>query len=370
MKHAVTRPLRLGDILHDKLADKSIPSDEHNSRLKQALATIEQHIKHAKSDDDLVAAINLLTPFPVPVQYDNRRLNLITALFCAASAITAVILLLIEVETDYLLAPSAAMIITLVTYAGMRLHRKTGLSKLSRKIEYLTGLFDYGLQHIAINSKGKAREYGNRFRAFQLGDYSREIRSLLRGSYDGTDHSFSYEYYHFHYVNQRIETYTTTDSKGNVRVRTRTVYDHFDRYGFIVPFKFAKQLRISEGRLGFFSPKWKSSSVSFNKNFNVETANEFEAAKFLTPKILVEIESAGAALRGLDMEFNSLGELCFSFDNSNTLASQNAGSLANPAAFAKHISGHNVRANLDAALAFIHTLLKYSDNNFEQKQGG
>jgi len=345
--------------------DTAVPSGTHNKRLKESLALIERRVDSAKNDDDLVQAINLLSDFPVPVQYDNNRLNKITAGVCAASALVAAGVYFGAGDLVYMAIAAGAFIIALIVYGAVRFRRKNSLNGLSDKIHYRTSLFDYGLEPVPFSGKNKARELGGRFKAFQMGNYSREIRELLRGSHEGAEHSFAYDHYHFHYVDQRTETYTTTDSKGNVRVRTRTVYDHYDRYGFIVPFKFARAMRISEGGLGFFQKGWKSSSVSFNKSFNVAADSEMEAAKFLTPKVIVEIESAGEALRGMDLEFNNRGELCFSFDDSNMIAANRAGGLEHPAAFAKKVAGHSTQANLDAALNFIHTLMKYSDNNFE-----
>ena len=346
--------------------ENTTPGGSHNKRLKESLALIEQRVDRAKSDDDLVNAINLLKPFPTPVTYDNSRLNLITGAICAASALTATILHFQITDPVYFALPFVAALIALVVYGTLRFRRKSSLTGLSDKIHYRTSLFDYGLKPVPFSGKSKARDLGGQFKAFQLGNYSREIRELLRGEYKGAEHSFSYDHYHFHYVNRRTETYTTTDSKGNVRVRTRTVYDHFDRYGFIVDFNYARSMRISEGGLGFFQKGWKSSSVSFNKHFNVAADSEMDVAKFLTPKVLVEIESAGQALRGMDLEFNNSGALCFSFDDSNMIAANRMGGLENPAAFAEQVAGHSTQANLDAALDFIHTLMKYSDNNFEQ----
>jgi hypothetical protein len=348
----------------DTAAPTKPAAGTHNDRLKAALAAIETRVDSAKGDDDLVAAIKLLSGFPAPIKYDNSRLNQITLGIVGASAIAAAILYFQALDPALMLWPAAAAVISLIVYGVIRMKRKGSLTKLSDRIYYRTSLFDYGLTPVNFSAKGEARKLGARFQAFRLGNYSREIRNLLRGKYTGAEHTYGYDHYHFHYVNRRTETYTTTDSKGNVRIRTRTVYDHFDRYGFIVAFKYARSLRISEGGLAFFKSGWKSASVSFNKHFNVAADSEMEAAKFLTPKVLLEIESAGQALRGMDLEFNSAGDLCFSFDDSNMIAANRAGGLEQPAAFADLVAGHTTQANLDAALDFIHTLMKYSDNNF------
>jgi len=301
--------------------------------------------------------------FPAPVAFDNSHLNRMTLIICLVSVVTAGLFYINGIHNPYAVLPAAVTAITLGIYIYRRLSRKSAFTSLSDRIHYQSVLHDYGLEETPV--RAKAQGLANRFQAFRLGNHSRELKKLLHGRYHGDEHEFTYDYYHFHYVNRRTETYTTTDSKGNVRVRTRTVYDHFDRFGFIVAFQFAKNLRISESGLSFFNKGWKSSSVSFNKNFNVRADSEMEAAKFLTPKLILEIEAAGKALTGLDMEFNSAGDLCFSFDDRNTLAKGRMHGLENPVDFEREIAGHSSQPKLDSALEFIHTLMKYSDNNFE-----
>ena len=336
----------------------------HNKELKQALADVASRTDSAQNDADLVAAINFLTPFPTPITYDNRRLNIGTAATATSSALAGAAMFYFGLPPVYSAIAAGIAVIALVVYAVMRTSRKSSLNSLSDRIHYQTCLNDYGLKHINVSPKGHARTLGTQFKAFLYGNHSREIETLLRGEYDGAEHSFRYDHYHFHYVNQRIETYTTTDSKGNVRTHTRVVYDHFHRYGFIVDFKYASALRIAEGGLGFFQSGWKTSSISFNENFNVQADSEMEAAKFLTPKIMVEIEDAGRNLGGMELEFSNSGGLCFSFSDSNTLAARRKNGLANPADFAAEIAGHSSQPKLDNALNFIQTLMKYSDNNF------
>lgn len=354
----------IGGHIIEQAQQQTATGTSHNTRLKSALADVEAKLATAQNDTDLVAAIELLKEFPAPVAFDNKRLNLITVGICAAAIITGLGTWQFGLAPILIPIAAASGIIALIAYGIIRFSRGHSMDNLSDRIHHKTVLHDYGLKPLNFDPKAKARSLGRRYRAFQLGNYSREMKSMLEGTYNGSEHTYEYQYFHFHYVNQRTETYTTTDSKGNVKVRTRTVYDHFDRYGFLLHFPFVRSMRISEKVLGWFSSGWKSSSTEFNKRFNVAAASEMDAAKFLKPKIVVELEAAAEALRNLDLEFTDSGDLCFSFDDANTLAAGRRHGIETPSAFAKEIAGHSTQPNLEAGLKFIHTLMKYSDNNF------
>jgi hypothetical protein len=342
----------------------------HNSKIKQALSLIERRALDANSDKDLVSAIELLAGFPEPVCFDNSRLNLICGGIGLITAVGALATYLTDSPQEVYFITGIIAVIVTAAYVGIRLNRRSNFSRLSDNIHYKSTLNDYGLSEISVSPKAKARELGARFKSFNMGNHLREIRRLLSGTFNGKEHSFQYQHFHFHYVIKRRETYTTTDSKGRTRIRTRTVYDRYNRYGFIVPFSFARNIHVSESALQLFSSGWKSSSVSFNKRFSVQAQNEMDAAKFLKPKVLIEIEAAGKALGDLSLEFTGAEELCFSFTNNNTIAPNRRNGLENPKAFAEEIKGHNEQPALDAALNFIHTLMKYSDSNFETRNRG
>lgn len=348
-------------------SDEQTPTitGSHNKRLKAALELIEQQVARAKSDNDLIDAVGLLDGFPAPVKFNNEALNKA----CLVAGLLTLLLAALAFNPMSELAPYAIMvaigvfIIAAVNYLWKR-HRKGSLTGLSDLIHAKSSLFDYGLTEQPYHPEHKTAELHRRFGSFRQGNHQNKIKRLISGTHKGAEHNFPFEYFHYHYVNMRVETYTTTDSEGRTQTRTRTVYDHFNRYGFILPFPYAKGLRVSESRLNFFKSGWKSSSLDFNKKFSVQADSDMVAAKFLTPKILSEISKAGAALGSMDLHFTAQGELCFSFDNSNTLSGHRRSGLKTPQAFKQEITEHNNLKALDEALEFLHRLMKYSDNNF------
>ncbi|MFC3052494.1 hypothetical protein [Kordiimonas pumila] len=358
-------PNSLGGNVNTVPNTSTIKAGTHNKRLKAALTALEQQAAAARSDIELTCAIAALEAFPTPVAYDNSLARTIATCVSAALVVTAAILQGLAYPPEYAIAAICGALLPWAVYWILVSGRKNSLESLSRTIAYKSSLFDYGLKEQRLHPTGKARELGGEFPLFRQGNHSREVRLMLSGTQEGTDHSFAYDYFHFHYVNKRTETYTTTDSKGRTRVRTRTVYDHFDRYGFITDFPYAKDIHIAEGGLGFFTSGYKTSSVSFNKRFGVEATSDMVAAKFLTPKIIQEIEAAGEALLEMDLYFGKHGKLCFSYGNNSTFATIPAAQLTDPKAFKEVISGHNSQHGLDSALTFLHTLMKYSDNNFD-----
>ncbi|WP_247119225.1 hypothetical protein [Kordiimonas marina] len=341
-----------------------IESRDHNIRLKQALALLDKAANRAQSDDDLVKSVKRLEAFGSPLQFDRRFVDGL-ALLAAIPLAGAAAWFAYTRNQDYLIGAGAVLVILLIVWLVGRSSGMRKLSALSDQLHYKSSLFDYGLTAESFDPKSEAQALGARFNAFRHGNYSREMRSILHGRYEGEEHSFEYRLYHFHYVDKRTETYTTTDSKGRVQVRTRTVYDHHDRYGFLVPFGYAHGITISETMLGFISSTWKTASTSFNRKFSVRARSDIEAAKFLVPKVILEIEKVGDALTSMDLEINDAGDLCLSFGDANMIMINRTHGLETPGAFAEELAACADQPNLTSALQFLHTLMKYSDNNFD-----
>jgi hypothetical protein len=151
---------------------------------------------------------------------------------------------------------------------------------------------------------------------------------------------------------------------GKTQVRTRAVYDHFDRFSLIIPFKFASDIAIVQDRNKHQGIFWETASIDFNKKFGVYAKTKETAAKFLTPKIIIEIEKLEACYSNLNLEFNQNGDLCLSFSNGDTLRATRNHGLDEPKAFIEEIKCHTQLGKLDTTLDIVHTLMKYSDNNF------
>ncbi|UTW59824.1 hypothetical protein KFE96_05840 [Kordiimonas sp. SCSIO 12603] len=340
--------------------EASSASKPHNKRLESILIEVKLRAEGASSDDELITAIKRLEQFPEPVAYDNQRLNMFASIFAALFILIGAALYFIQVPEEYLFVPLGGLVLVLVIYGSFWHQRRASFDKLSDRIHFRSTLFDYNLQEIRVHAPDKAKELAGRFTSFRKGNHQRLIEQWLEGKHEGEENSFNYNYYHFHYVDRR--RVTTTDSKGNVR--TKTVYDHHHRYGFIVPFRYARNIDIAEKYLKLFQTGYKTSSISFNKKFSVNFDSEMEVVKFLKPAVLQAIEAAGDALSEIVLEFNDSGDLCFSFGNSDTIRINREFSLKQPKEFAAEIEGKASQPRLTAALAFIEKLMKYSDDNF------
>ncbi|UTW55996.1 DUF3137 domain-containing protein [Kordiimonas sp. SCSIO 12610] len=344
------------------MTDTEVPKN-HNKALKTALIKIDAQVQKAQSDDDLLKAIKFLEGFKTPVKFDNRTTHIVCLPLLIISLIAAIVGSQEPTLEIMLVIAGVIGAVTLIAYLWVIFSRRSSLSQLSDDIHTKTILFDNGLTDIPVGGKMAARRLGSQFLDFQRGNHTREIRRTLKGHYTGEEHSFDYRYHHFHYVNKRRETYTTTVN-GKTQIRTRTVYDHFDRFAFIIPFQFARSIAVVQDRNKHRGIFWETASIDFNKKFGVYAGSEQIAAKFLSPKIIVEIERLDALHHSINLEFNSEGDLCLSFTNGDTLRALRKYGLEDPQAFADEIKGHTNLGKLDMTLDIVHTLMKYSDSNF------
>ena len=335
----------------------------HNMQLRQALATLEAATEQARDDAALAAAVRSMVPFGEPVQFDPRFANRI-AMLCSLPIVAAMLFLANGKTSDYAIGPAVVLAIIAASWLSYRMQQDNRFSGLSDKIYHKSTLFDYGLRSEVVSPSREAERLGQKFSTFKCGNHKREIRSVQTGQYEQDEIAYSYRLFHFHYVDRRTETYTTTDSNGNIRTRTRVVYDHYDRYGFLLPFGYARGLRITKNALGFGFGGWKSASDKFNRKFTVHAETEIEAARFLRPKVLLAIDAAGAMLADMTLEINASGELCLSFNDSNMIGNNRRYGIETPEAFAQEIAGISHQPKLTAALEFLRTLIKYNDNNF------
>jgi len=239
------------------------------------------------------------------------------------------------------------------------------MAKVSHALLQRDGLLDNNLTPVTFNGKATARQFQQRFSEFHRGNYSREIQELFKGSYQGDEYSFEYYYYHFHYVDERIVTETYTDSNGRVRTRTRREYDHYDRYGLILPFGLLRNFAV----IGFSLPgagkaTYKPASNRFNKVFKVVAASEIEAAKAMKPTVVVAFEELSNVLSKVNFEVNDAADLCLSFADKDLIATPNKVKISEFEAFIEALEGEQEFEKLKAALSHVHYVMTKLDSNF------
>lgn len=126
-------------------------------------------------------------------------------------------------------------------------------------------------------------------------------------------------YFNFHYVDERIVESTDSDGKKT----EEKVYDHYDRYGIILPYTIAENVRIIENNKLFGQNKsdYEPASLSFRKLFLVKTNDTFQASKLLSPSMVEYLEALPNNYNNIVLELKA-NELLLSFTNKDTLASK------------------------------------------------
>ncbi|MEP7705908.1 hypothetical protein [Paraglaciecola sp. 25GB23A] len=335
------------------------PSSSANQQLALFLDSLSIQIAGAHKREDLRAILRKVSAFGRPLRYDNRAywISLSAALLTAALALLSLYFYPNNVAAPWF---AAAAVLTSLVFASLIYVRRNKINGLSDALYQRDVYLDNAWQSEPYHGKSLAAQLGQQFSEFRRGNHLREISWLVKGEYQGSEHHFEYHAYNFHYVDRR--QVTTTDSKG--RVRTRTVYDHHYRFGLYLPFEFVRDIAISSSWFGgFFSGSYKPASVEFNRKFKVKAQNELAAAKFLKPAVVVEIEDLGKELSELNLEFSSSGQLCISYAQ-NICSWQRQYGLDNPEQFLREIEGDQTLTRLHNTLKRIHTLMRFSDNNF------
>lgn len=339
---------------------------KHNAELRNLLKRIDHKVSSAVGHPDLMEALNLATEFGAPIKFDNKT-PAILAIVLAFISICAAAYVFFIVKT-----PSQMEIILLVMLfiaTGLSFafiaRRNQSVTKLSEAIFHHDLLLDNNLQRMP--TEHYIHWLQNQFDGFSLGNHANEIHKRYEGLFEGEEHRFKYQYFHYHYVTKRVEEDPASFQRGRHGRRSRTVYDHYDRFGIIVPFDSVKGVKLSRRGFSLFGGSgYRTASNAFNKLFNVSALSEMMAAKFLKPRIVVEFEQICKKLQVVSYQFNNAGELCFVFKDKDLVWAKRRYGLESIELFVREIEGFTHLPKLNMALTHIHTLLKFSDNNFSE----
>lgn len=135
---------------------------------------------------------------------------------------------------------------------------------------------------------------------FGRGNYSNEIHDRLDCTVDGRD----YRVFRYHYVDRREVSEEERDANGRTHTVYRTVYDHYDRYGFVTALPQLHGVRFGLTSPGFRGVRWKAESHDYNKRFTSFADNEMLAARFYKPAMQLMLLSNASRLSGLCVEAN------------------------------------------------------------------
>jgi hypothetical protein len=338
-----------------------------NKQIKELISNLALRIDAARSSEDILQAVAKVKAFRKPLKYDHSKHLLVIIV----SSISGVLLALsphFNVSfipswsapgNRWMLYLAVGCFIISVVLATVVFSARKKISDIAALAYKKDAMLDNNLKYKApFNSE----EMRIRFRELNRGNHSRTFKEVVGGEYQGEEHKFSFEYYHFHYVDKR--TVTTMQGK---RMRTRTVYDKYDRYGILVPFGFCKNLQIFSFNLPqHHALKLSSGSIAFDKTFKVRAADELSATKFLKPAVVVAILDMSGFLSQMNIEIDATGLMCISFRDNNMIMGNQRYDLSNPSAFYDELAGQTKLRKLDRTLRFIHQLFKHSDSNFKE----
>lgn len=337
---------------------------QHNRRLQQFITSADQRIADAKMPQDLLDLIEESRIFNGNFQFDSRDYWLYFGI-----DMTALIISIIAFQKSdesfwlFLIFLSIFIGITLVI---RYFKRRKSVDRLSADIYRRDLLFD---NHLTIvdspNFTQKALE--SRFQDFHRGNYSREIKEVIAGK-NQTSLPFAYHYYQFHYVDEKEETRTDSDGK----TTTQKSYTHYDRFGLIVDLKsipnmtFNAALRIIESKslFGMNKSDYAPASITFRKNFKVQTKDSLQAAKFFTPVMVETLESLLQGFKEIVIETNQAHELLLSFTNHDLLTGDRQHSLKETDLFLQEIEQITALDNLQYTLHMLTQMLQEIDHNF------
>lgn len=331
-----------------------------NSALAEAIAQFTQQLPQIGNKAELLRLLDKLALLPQPIRYHYKQRWYLCSVGLLLSILVAVLTYQLQADTLLYYIAAAMALISLIPML-IAWHHIHQLNQFTKQLYWQNALLDNQLTLLKKADWPPTASWLQQFAEFKRGNYKREFKQLIQGKYAGSEHSFAYHYWHFHYVNRRTET--STNSKG--QVTTRVVYDHFDRYGLILPFAYCRNLFITAfAAEGIRGERYTSDSGRFNKLFQVRAADTMQAARFLKPAIIIALEEQAAALKQLNLAFNEQGELCISFADKDVLDSKPAYGLDQLTLFRQSIEQPTALPKLQQLLNTVHQLLRHSDSNF------
>lgn len=222
----------------------------------------------------------------------------------------------------------------------------------------------YGIEPLSgFSPAGLARELARDFNSFACGDESRRVDEALNGvaSFDGAPSGLLI--YRFSYV----EVSQVYDAANKRMRKERKTFRHNGVILENFPFMPRMELRGSYGRRwAAASPgRWKTSLDSFNRAFEITCNDETECAKFLSPAVILRLESLAGAFSSLSIE-SAGGRVNVTFADRDLLdLEMRFGDVASSPGLIKSIaSGRFSAPKYEFLLRVFSRIKAFNDSNF------
>jgi Protein of unknown function (DUF3137) len=336
----------------------------HERQLGVDMQKLRERAQSATQTSDLVSAIKTLSGHTTPIPIEARPRSWVPTLFAASSMLNIALASLFFILLLWLLFSNAESGVTwvhkilllsgialFIYFEKKHIKRYAANSNKSDSISLLLrlkrGMFESGLIEVTVDPRKHRASLATHFSEFKS-LFDGKIHYWLEGNISEaqknyTYHCFKYEY--DAYVDKQIASFT--------------------RYGFILNFPFARSIQIYDSGNG--EGNWTSPSVYFNQSFSVQASDKLEVTKFLLPAILEKILELGKYTKNLSLEFNEAGHLCIAFSDFDPISCRTQHDLRYPDRFADEITRPVRQEVLKHAVDLMHTLIRFSDDNFEQR---
>ncbi len=272
----------------------------HNQRLDQLFAQMQHKLSQASTEEDCLEIIRMATKHKGSFQYDFK---ISIAIFVIA------LLILVSLAASHQAQPIILLILLLAIFIifASRIHYKANKgTNILKKLYTIDASFDYGMHLIPTpNIQQLAKIYHKS--EFQRGNYSNIFKYYYKGKHHlNNDTEVHYFPYHYHYVNMKRHR----DKNGKVKKS----YTHHDKYGVFIDFDigFSMDIISSYNFNSHLSYKYKTASSVFSSQYKIYTSNEFKAAKFFTPQMIILFEEFHKQFPNANIRFRKNKNLCIS----------------------------------------------------------
>jgi hypothetical protein len=289
---------------------------EHNKQLSNFINQSQSAIENSTNPQELVDIIEKARIFNGNFKYNHKDILIYFSTALSCWLISA--LLLITHNHGFWLATLLISTFSIAAIIKAFFKRGKNINDLADAIFWKDLYFDNHIQN-SKDEQYKITALKERFNDFNRGNYSQSIRTLVQGNYKSHNQTYNYYYYNFHYVDERIVESTDSDGKKT----EEKVYEHYDRYGIILPYTIAENVRIIENNKLFGQNKsdYEPASLSFRKLFVVKTNDIFQASKLLSPSMVEYLEALPNNYNNIVLELKT-NELLLSFTNKYTLSAK------------------------------------------------
>ncbi len=328
-----------------------------NKRLTQLIQELTRDTKSATTKEQLLGVVSKVISYDGPLTYDNR-MNYVGSTVGVLSAAALYYLGSNDGNDLSVNAAVAVLGIASLVPAVSAFVRNSTLKSISDELFIKDALLDNGIAPCRLSSTDEKRLLQS-FKEFDRGNYSRRIERL----YKSADPEREFSYYQLHYVNKRVVTTTTSNGKTRTTT-TQVVYDHYDRYGFILPMPYGSKLSVVSAGSVSNSVDYKPAYRKFNELFRIGAKNDHDAALLLTPTIQTALVEVASKLPELNIEINDYHQICIGFRDDMLNVALREGDLHEPERFYRELEGHTDLNTLSIVLELYRLLLSQWDENF------